>query len=65
MGSCETCLALYRLVCRLRAPDGHEYEVSQRKCSKRDVVITYPVDGCRQYERWERDEQDQEPAGLA
>lgn len=54
MGSCETCLALYRLVCRLRAPDGHEYEVSQKRCSKRDVLITYPVDGCSQYERWEK-----------
>ena len=54
MSSCETCLKLYRLVCRIRAEDGHEYEVRQKRCTQRDVVITYPVDNCKDYERWER-----------
>lgn len=54
MSSCETCLKLYRLACRIRTENGHEYEVRQKKCAKRDVVITYPVDNCKDYERWER-----------
>ena len=61
MNSCETCLALCRLTCRVRATDGHEYEASQKKCSKRNIVVTYPVDGCSQYERWERKESDETP----